>query len=239
MPVAKSYQTLEKLTEPYNVKGRAYVDVRTAKGATKRVRWYSDAEYKKLYPDAAVEGEVKRIKNLKDILGFSTGSITVFYGNTYEIKDWFVEQKARYNQHFGWYMADGMTYQEPLPAGVQTHVVNWSDVSIDNDNLKSNEEIKGYMDSFVYPEDQSQFIGTIGQRIEVEVTVVKNISVEGYYGLNHIHTMRDADGNAYVWATTSKNWQEGEIKTIKGTVKEHKLYRNIKETVLTRCVEVK
>ena len=51
--VAKSYQGLEILCEPYELaKGRLYVKVRTKSGANKEVRWYTEAEYAKMYPEA-------------------------------------------------------------------------------------------------------------------------------------------------------------------------------------------
>lgn len=56
MPVAKSYQSLEILCEPYVLdKGRQYVKVRTKNGENKQVRWYTDAEYAKMYPEAKAE----------------------------------------------------------------------------------------------------------------------------------------------------------------------------------------
>ena len=50
--VAKSYQTLEIVQEPFSENGRLYVKVKTKKGTIKKVRWYSEAEYARMYPDA-------------------------------------------------------------------------------------------------------------------------------------------------------------------------------------------
>ena len=47
--VAKSYQNMEIVSDVYMVSGRKYVKVRDNKGAEKQVRWYSDAEYAKMY----------------------------------------------------------------------------------------------------------------------------------------------------------------------------------------------
>jgi hypothetical protein len=47
--------------------------------------------------------------------------------------------------------------------------------------------------------------------------------------------MTDAKENVYVWTTASKSWEEGSTRTVIGTVKDHKSYRNCKQTILTRC----
>ena len=41
---------------------------------------------------------------------------------------------------------------------------------------------------------------------------------------------RDANGNAYVWTTASKSWEEGSTRLVRGTIKEHKTYRNVNQT---------
>ena len=75
--VAKSYQAYEILTEPYTKNGRKYVDI-NYKNKTKTVRWYSDAEYAKLYPPTTTP--VAPTIDLRNILGFQKGYITIFKG---------------------------------------------------------------------------------------------------------------------------------------------------------------
>ena len=42
--VAKSYQGMELVTEPYDVNGRMYVKVKNEKtGTVRQVRWYTEA----------------------------------------------------------------------------------------------------------------------------------------------------------------------------------------------------
>ena len=54
-----------------------------------------------------------------------------------------------------------------------------------------------------------------------------------------MHIMEDADQNVYVSTTAAKSWSEGTVHQIRGTVKDHKTYKNTKQTVLTRCTELK
>lgn len=233
--VAKSYQNFEIITEPYNVDGRMYVDVKSPKGVTKRVRWYTDAQYAKMYPNEV--DVVKKLKTLKEINGFSTGSIVIFYGeNTYDNKEWFKEQGARYNNYFGWYMPDGKEFDENLPEGTKTAIVNWTDVAVSDDKFKPEKQIKDFIDSLIYEPDESEFYGEVGERVDIEIKVEKIISIEGYYGLSTLYSMRDKKNNCFIWITTSKiQMKEGENYKLRGTIKEHKTYKNIKQNILTRC----
>ena len=94
--VAKSYQSLEILGEPFVSNGRWYVNVLTKKGIEKTVRWYSEKEYQRMYPDEKVQTDNIIHINQKKILGFEKGYITIFKGNTYEEKEYFQMSSARY-----------------------------------------------------------------------------------------------------------------------------------------------
>jgi hypothetical protein len=58
-------------------------------------------------------------------------------------------------------------------------------------------------------------------------------------GYNWRYFFEDSKGNQFVWTTSAKDWQQGETKHIRGTVKEYQFSKGNKQTVLTRCVEVK
>ena len=55
--VAKSYQGLEQICEPYTVNGRMYVKVRTKSGTEKQVRAYSEKEFLRLWGDIAPQAQ--------------------------------------------------------------------------------------------------------------------------------------------------------------------------------------
>lgn len=104
------------------------------------------------------------------------------------------------------------------------------------------------------------YIGTVGQKIKADVTVVGIYEYTSYafsyYGTtSYIYTMKDADGNVLVWKTTSymsvktdeKDWHGDDVYygirkndkiSITGTVKEHSTYKDEEQTVLNR-VKVK
>ena len=81
MPVAKSYKELPICGEPYEKNKRMYVVVECKNGHRKEVRWYTEDEYAKMYPEEEVKPQ--RLRSVKEVLGFSKGYITIFKGDTY------------------------------------------------------------------------------------------------------------------------------------------------------------
>lgn len=88
----------------------------------------------------------------------------------------------------------------------------------------------------------SQHVGEVGQRLTIKGSYVRGASFEvrSFSGFGtetmHIHTFKDADGNVLIWKTSKPLGMEyGEPVEITGTVKEHSVYKDEKQTVLTRC----
>lgn len=230
MAVAKSYQNLTQLCEPYKVGNKMYVKVGDGKGYSRQVRWYTDEEYAKLYgvaPEAVPH-------NRKEALGFKNGYITIFKGDTYSLLDWFKQSSARYARMWGWYFVSTEELPNPLPVGIEPIRLTWEEVST-NDQLNDEDTIKKYVETLVFEPSTSEFVGAIGERLDLDLTVVKAIQLDGYYGVSTLHTMVDNCGNEYVWTTSSKTLEEGVTYHVKGTVKDHKTYKNTKQTILTRC----
>jgi hypothetical protein len=82
----------------------------------------------------------------------------------------------------------------------------------------------------------SEFVGVVGKRDRFEVTLTGRIAFDSAYGNLWLYKFEDAAGNALVWWTSAglADVHEGDRLTVVGMVKEHKLYNNIKQTVLTR-----
>ena len=244
MPVAKSFQSYEILTsEPYIVSGRQYVHVRNPKtGMERQVRWYSEAEYNKLYPELKkniVQAEDIHHKTQKEVLGFTKGYITIFKGDTYAEVDWFRASIARYTRWWGWYIISTEEVPADLPEGITPIQLPWELVGQEDGNLKPEHLIKEAVESIIYDESESEYIGAIGERLDLYLTVERTIELDGSYGRSTMHIMRDDCGNLFVWTTASKSWSAGTEHHIKGTVKDHRKYKNECQTVLTRCLEVK
>lgn len=241
MPVAKSYQELEIVGDVFVSSGRQYVNVKLKSGKLKTVRWYSDAEYRKMYPEAvAVDRSADPYyKPQKEVLGFTKGYITIFKGDTYAEIDWFRASIARYARWWGWYIISTEEVPADLPAGIEAIRLPWESVGQDSGELKPESLIKEAVEALIYDSSDSEYQGTLGERLDLYLTVERTIELDGNYGRSTMHLMRDDCGNLYVWTTASKSWAAGTEHHIRGTVKDHRTYRNEKQTVLTRCTEMK
>ena len=221
--------------EPYaKANGKLYVKVLTKGGGEREVRWYNAKEYAKMYPGESIEPEM--FVNQKNILGFQEGYITIFKGNQEEYEDWFDRSIARYCRHWGWYVVSEDTIPFDLPTGLEPVELKWEMVGCGT-ALKNDEEVRTAVNSLLYGTHPSVFQGHIGDRLELKITVIKSHQTENHFGKTAHHIFEDANGNHYAWDTSAKFWTEGSIKTIRGSVKEHKIINNIQTTVLTRCLE--
>ncbi len=88
----------------------------------------------------------------------------------------------------------------------------------------------------------SQYIGEVGQKIEIECCFEKTAWFDCRMGWKeeriYIHTFKDVNGNKLVWKTSSKGnlgLNYGEPLILKGTVKDHSEYQEEKQTYLIRC----
>jgi hypothetical protein len=86
----------------------------------------------------------------------------------------------------------------------------------------------------------SEYVGERGKRIEARVRVKRIFHNSNEWGLVDVIIMEDEDGNELKWATSGMhNMEEGKEYFIKATVKDHRLYRDTKQTILTRVKVVK
>jgi hypothetical protein len=82
----------------------------------------------------------------------------------------------------------------------------------------------------------STWQGKIKDRLKINAVCTMARAIEGPFGLSVLTKFRDADGNVYVWFNSGASRpQTGERYQVTGTVKKHNEFKDIKETVLTRC----
>lgn len=237
MSVAPSFKDFEMLSEPYAVNGKMYIRVRNPKTGTERqVRWY-DEKKTAVTPAPKVNAQDAFYKPQKEVLGFTNGYITIFKGDTYAEIDWFRASIARYARWWGWYIISTEEIPADLPAGLEAVRLPWELVGDDSGKLLPETAIQKAVESLIYEEGTSEFVGAVNERLEIQITVVRAIELDNDYGHSTMHIMEDDCGNQYVWTTAAKTWAEGSVKTIRGTVKDHRTYKNVKQTVLTRCTE--
>ena len=239
--VAPSFQQFEQLGEPYLVSGKMYVMVRNPKTGTERqVRWYSTTEYNKLYPSHRVPEETQELTTQRKALGFEKGYIFLYKGDIEANEEWFRREiKCRYCKYWGWYTISTVDLPADIPEGIAPIQLRWEEVGKPSGALLPEDKVVNAVERLLYEQNSSEWVGTIGERLELELTVLSNYAKDTNYGVNHTHILEDQQGNRYGWSTTARNWSVGEIKKIRGTIKSHETYKNIRITWLTRCMEVK
>lgn len=276
MAVAKSYENMKVMGEPFESNGRMYVRVRgnckrcggsghysmNAQGDSTcyrchgsgkedmEVRWYTDKQREALDRAAEKRAAAKAVKieerrmrfAARNAFGFGeAGFITLFKGDSTILNEWAHETdpcRARYNTLFGWFCPSKLEIVN-LPAEITPIVLKWDDVRNLNDpeNLTMRDEaevsklIHGLLDDL----SKSEYQGEVGDWLEHEVTIKKNVPVDGRFGESRVHIMEDTDGNEYVWITASKNLEVGYKCVMRMKVKEHKEYNGVKQTVVYYC----
>lgn len=83
----------------------------------------------------------------------------------------------------------------------------------------------------------SKYVGNVKERMRnIELTFVREIHM-GYnmYGETFMYQFIDNSGNVFTWFTGKKDFKPSEKYTMDFTVKEHKEYKGIKQTNITRA----
>lgn len=79
----------------------------------------------------------------------------------------------------------------------------------------------------------SNWVGEVGKRVAFDISETRLItSWETMYGTTYVWKILDKDGNVFTWKTSRGIPDSGKMV---GTVKEHKEFRGVKQTELTRC----
>ena len=242
--VAPTFQKMKQLGDPFEVSGKMYVVVLNEKTGTERtVRWYDDEkEWKRNfgYNDKHHISVATDYGGQRSALGFSKGPITIFKNVEEDDEDYFRLSPARYCSWWGWYLTSEMEQLADLPDHITPVSLEWDAVGTCYGYLKPEAQVREAVDALIFDNHGvSEYVGTIGERREFTLTVVKNITFDSGYGTQHLHTFNDEAGNEFIWSTAAKSWNIGDVKHIRATIKDYKLYQGVKQTVLTRCIEVK
>ena len=237
MPVAKTYVACEIQGEQYRENGKWYINVVTKKGI-KKVRWYSDAEYRRMYPNEVKENDVMDF-NARHAFGFGDlGYITIYKGNQDAIGE-FVERNHeyfRYNLTFGYYTPSRISLCA-LPNGITPVRLNWEEVMDHDDHMKPHADVREIVEKLIYEESASKFQGVVNDWITKEISIRAKKTDETRFGAKHSYTLADAENNIYVWQTGAKDYQSGQTVSLKMKVKEHKVINGENVTIVWYCKE--
>lgn len=236
MAVAKTYEHMEIQGEPFKENGRMYVNVLAPKGL-KKVRWYTDVEYKKMYPDTKVEPAVDEF-NARSAFGFGEkGYILIYKGRN--VEEWAENDRTNvwYNCTFGYYTPSKFEPPKVLN-DIEVIQLKWEDVVAKDNTMKPHEEVQKIVAAMLKEESVSVYQGEIDSWIQKEVKVREKKSKESHYGTKHTYTLEDSEDNIYVWETGSRDYPVAQTISLKMKVKEHKEINGEKVTVVWYCKEV-
>lgn len=237
--VAKSFQTFKMIGEPFEKNGKKYIIVQNQKTGTERtVRWYTEKEYAKMYPkeNIALDGHRTKFKNLKKVLGFSKGYITIFKGAGDE-DEWCRLNVRQHHGDWGWYVLS--TEEVPSECPFETKKLYWSDISISDEELKPHDKVQEIVQNLLYDDSPSQFVGKIGDRLyDIKVKIIGASTTDTDYGTKANYLLEDENGNVMSWFTNvRKDWDLNSEKIIRGSIKDLTRKNGLNITVLTRCLE--
>lgn len=246
--VAKSYQDWKRECEPFQANGKMYITVRKPTGATKNVRAYTEAEYRKMYPAAAPSMQNGMTEPsaggpvVKNVLGFQDGYIWIFKGDLENAEYWFQRTpECRFHVIWGWYIVSTESIPFDIPSCIESIQLPWEKVGNANGTLLPTSIIEATVNELRYGGHPSQYQGTIGERLELNLWVSRIIDLgETQYGSKTLYIFEDEFANQFTWNTgVTKNWHIGDEVHVRSTVKTHESYQGIRQTGLTRVQEVK
>lgn len=177
--------------------------------------------------------------NHKHLFGFDNEKELIYIFKGYDflnltssITEYFEKSPAQYTKHWGWYIND-LNKIKDLPNNIVPIKLEWKDVCKNETELR--DDIDTYINELLYGVSNSDFIGEIGQRLDIEATLIKAKEVESNYGNGHFYVFEDFSGNQMIWTTTARVLEVGVVYKFRGTIKALNEYRGIKQTVLTNC----
>lgn len=181
------------------------------------------------------------------------GKAWAILGDTFAVKDALKELGCRFRAGLGWYSSaplDGYKVLEMTADEMfETDIYGAYIPEVSESAAK---KIKAANDSLTRETDTSEYLGEIGKKIIVDVTLdrINHYTLEycRWGSTMSIISFLDKDGNTIVWKTGTvfsrevdgvcKPCEIGDKLTILATVKEHSVYRGRKQTVVTRVKAV-
>lgn len=169
---------------------------------------------------------------------FSEDGITyVITGETYSIKDELKDAGFLYHPILKWHRASAEGYANKVVEVKAEEVVEFSPIGsawfVDKAAEIVNNKIAGTQSN-----ETSEWVGEIRTDLPpTKVSLVKKTNFDGRFGNTNVFTFKDESGNIFTWFTTSNSFVGKEINDvfiIRGIIKDHSMFNNVKQTVLTR-----
>lgn len=218
---------------------------------TKEIRLYTEKEYNQKEAAAARAKEKReaeaeeRMKReyaskkaaWKERNGFDAeGATYIITGDSYSIKEELKEAGWKFDPVLLWHKADPAGYEDRVHKFYDYEIIEYSAWGEGHYRTSA----KDYIMQQLLPVEEIQdltYLGTVGEKVKnIPATFTRKNSFCSRFGLTNIYEFRDGDGNYLVWFTTCGiDFEVGDLVKLTGTVKEHKDYKGIPQTIVTRC----
>ncbi len=145
---------------------------------------------------------------------------------------------ARANAALTWAqgLAPTSDYEQNLSLVARQEHIDTSHIGILASAISAHARVLGrVLEQSARATSTSMHRGTVGDKLALTLTVERCSSFDTDYGRTHINTMRDTQGNAYIWRTSTVALTAGDRIECMGTVKKHSEFRGEPQTELTRC----
>ena len=185
--------------------------------------------------------------------GFNAeGKTYAVLGNTYSKREELKALGCKFNETVGWHADHELEGFATTEVSVDdcynkdnTGVYVWTNWKMDGRAIVA--EANRQYEIAEAKKDKSEYVGTVGDKIGTEATLVNVARFDTKFGTTNVYTFRDIFKNVFVWKTSGvcekveadgkslRHVEVGERVELQGTVKDHNEYKGIKQTVLTRC----
>jgi hypothetical protein len=137
------------------------------------------------------------------------------------------------------YVGNNSGKEESIITDIVSKLVRYGDISINQialiEKLLGQIEVRDDRNAERRAADAlSQHFGTIGTRVDLDLSVVFITTYETFYGLTTVTGMKDAAGNIFIHKGTDFGASKGSQVRIKATIKEHGEREGVKQTLLSR-----
>lgn len=216
-----------EIIKVYTPEYQSKLDERRAKRHEKRMQ------------ELDAKADETRAKWLENNQFDADGFTFLFTGDTYNHKDEIKAHGALYHAALGWHISRpvfGFDFVKVHIDDIATPTLYGYMITATVDDINKIKNPKQDEPT------RSEHVGEVGTRISIDVTLKHRAFWETHVvswqtQTQYLHTFEDADGNVFIWKTTNSlsKIDVGDKITIRGTIKEHSEYNNVKQTVLQRC----
>lgn len=176
----------------------------------------------------------------KNFLG-PEGQCFLVMGNTYNIKEQLKEEGAHYKPDLGWYF--GEDHEAYKTIEISEKILSYSFTGLVDFVDDCDEVVKKIKEQYEIENrknDFSSFFGAVKDKVTCSVSYKYSTrfftDFTRYGEVSYLYVFEDTEGHTFCWKTQKElNLEKDKKYCLKGTVKDHKEYKGVKQTYLTRC----